>query len=328
MLALALVSAAVVAQPVSVGDDRGRTVALPRPAQRIVTLAPGLTELAYAAGAGGRLVGAARFSDFPAAARKITRVGDATRVDFERIVFLAPDLIVAWRSGNSAADVERLEQLGYPVYVSEPRRLEHIARSLRGLGALAGTAQEAEIAAAGFERAIEGLRRRHETASPVRVFYEMWRKPLMTVNGAHLISDVIALCGGINVFRDARPFTPTVSPEALLAARPEAVLGGSRPGGDEDYAQAWRTQAVTPLREVPAFYVDPDHIQRATPRVAEGAKAVCGALEQVRRAKSRTKPPGHREKQSRSNTPATIHDHVSGSPPPRIAARRAVRSAR
>jgi iron complex transport system substrate-binding protein len=271
------------AQPVTVTDDRGKTVSLPRPAQRVITLAPGLAELAYAAGAGGRLVGVTRFSDFPPAARKITQVGDAARVDFERIVSLAPELIVAWRSGNSARDVERLEQLGYPVYVSEPRRLEHIARTLRALGALAGTAAGAETAAAGFERAIAELRRGQGAVRTVRVFYEMWRKPLMTVNGAHLISDVIALCGGVNVFRDARPLTPTVSLEALLAARPEAVLGGSRPGGDEDYAREWRVQALRPLREVPAFYIDPDHIQRATPRIAEGARAVCAALDEVRR---------------------------------------------
>ena len=270
------------AQPVSVTDDRGRTVTLQRPAQRVVTLAPSLTELAYAAGAGPRLVGAARFSDFPPAARELPLVGDAARVDLERVVALAPELIVAWRSGNAASDVERLEQLGYPVYVSEPRRLGDIARALRALGVLAGSAAQAEAAAARFERAIAELRRRHEFARPVRVFYEMWRKPLMTVNGAHLISDVIALCGGVNVFRDARPFTPTVGAEALLAAKPEAVLGGSRPGGDESYARGWREQAVSPLRGIPAFYVDPDLLQRATPRIAEGAKAVCAALEEVR----------------------------------------------
>jgi iron complex transport system substrate-binding protein len=277
-----LFSSLAAAQPVSVTDDRGRTITLASPAQRIVTLAPGLTELGFAAGAGGRLVGVARFSDFPAAASKITQIGDATRVDFERIVALAPDLILAWRSGNSPADVERLEQLGYPVYVSEPRRLDDIARALRALGTLSGGAAQAESAAAGFERAIAELRRRHESARTVRVFYEMWRKPLMTVNGAHLISDVITLCGGVNVFRDARPFTPTISPEALLVAKPEAVLGGSRPGGDGDYASGWKAQAIGPLREIPAYYVDPDHIQRATPRIAEGAKAVCAALEQVR----------------------------------------------
>jgi len=146
------------AQPVSVSDDRGKTVTLARPAQRIVTLAPSLAELAYAAGAGGRLVGVARFSHFPPAARVIPQIGDAVRVDFERIVTLKPDLVLAWRSGNSTADIERLERLGYPAHVSEPRRLGDIPRQLRASGTLAGTAPDAEKAAAGFEREIEELR--------------------------------------------------------------------------------------------------------------------------------------------------------------------------
>ncbi len=272
----------VFAQPVSVTDDRGRTVTLSRPAQRIVTLAPSLAELAYAAGAGGRLVGVARFSHFPPAARDIPQIGDAVHVDFERIVTLKPDLVLAWRSGNSAADIERLERLGYPAYVSEPRRLGDIPRQLRAIGALAGTAPDAEKAAAGFEREIEGLRKRHASARKVRVFYEIWRKPLMTVSGAHLISDVIALCGGENVFADVAQLTPTVSLEAVIAAKPEAILGGGSADGEKEFTDQWRASAVQPLRDLPAYYVNPDRIQQATPRIVEGARAVCSALEQVR----------------------------------------------
>ncbi len=270
------------AQPVSVTDDRGRTVTLARPAQRIVALAPSLTELAYAAGAGERLVGVARLSNFPPAARAIPQVGDAVRVDFERIVALKPDLVLAWMSGNSAADVERLERLGLPAYVSEPRRLADIPRQLRAIGALAGTEGAAGKAAAGFEGEIDGLRKRHASARKVRVFYEIWHKPLMTVSGAHLISDVIALCGGQNVFADISQLTPMVSLEAVIAARPEAILGGGSAGGEKEFAAQWRATAVPPLRDLPAFYVHPDGIQQATPRIVEGARAVCSALEQVR----------------------------------------------
>jgi iron complex transport system substrate-binding protein len=270
------------AQPVSVTDDRGRTLTLARPAQRIVTLAPSLAELAYAAGAGGRLVGVARFSHFPPAARGLPQIGDAVRVDFERIVALKPDLVLAWRSGNSAADIERLERLGYAAHVSEPGRLGDIPRQLRAIGALAGTAPDAEKAAAGFEREIAALRQRHASARKVRVFYEIWRKPLMTVNGAHLISDVIALCGGENVFAEASQLTPTVAVEAVIAAKPEVILGGGSADGEKEFTAQWRAAAVQPLRELPAYYVNPDRIQQATPRIVEGAHAVCSALEQVR----------------------------------------------
>jgi iron complex transport system substrate-binding protein len=268
---------------VAATDDRGKRVALAAPAQRIVALAPSLTELAFAAGAGGRLVGVARYSDFPPAARGIAEVGDAARVDFERIAALKPDLILAWKSGNSAADVGRLESLGYPAFVSEPARLADIPRVLNAIGALAGTGPAAGRAAAEFEREIDALRGRHAGARKVRVFYVIWHRPLLTVSGAHSISDVIALCGGENVFADVSQLTPSVTLEAVIAARPEVILGGASADGEQEFAARWRAASVAPLRDLPVRYVSPDLIQRQTPRIVEGAKAVCSALDEVRR---------------------------------------------
>jgi len=273
----------VCAQPIAVADDRGKQVTLAAPAQRIVALAPSLAELAFAAGAGGRLVGVARYSDFPPAARKLPQVGDAARVEFERVVVLKPDLIWAWKSGNSAADVSRLESLGYPAFVSEPARLGDIPRLLHAIGTLAGTLPVAGKAAAEFEREITALRGRYAKAHTVRVFYQIWHRPLLTVNGAHMISDVIALCGGENVFADVSQLTPSVTLEAVIAAKPEMILGGGSAGGEKEFAAQWRASSVPPLRELPAHYINPDHIQRQTPRIVEGAKAVCAALEEVRR---------------------------------------------
>jgi iron complex transport system substrate-binding protein len=270
------------AQPVALVDDRGREIVLAAPAQRVVALAPSLVELAFAAGAGGRLVGVARYSDFPPAARAIPQVGDAARVDFERIVALKPDLILAWKSGNSAADVGRLEGLGYPSYVSEPARLADVPRLLRAIGVLAGTLPAAGKAAAAFERDITALRSRYAKAGKVRVFYQIWHRPLLTVNDAHMISDVIALCGGENVFADVSQLTPSVTLEAVIAAKPEVILGGGSADGEKEFAAQWRASSVATLRELPARYINPDHIQRQTPRIVEGAKAVCAALEQVR----------------------------------------------
>ena len=127
-------SPSVLAQAVSITDDRGKTVTLSRPARRIVTLAPHLTERVFAAGAGRQLVGVARFSDFPPAARDIPQIGDSALMEFERIVALKPDLILAWKSGNAPADVERLESLGYPAFVSEPARLGDVGRGGGGGG--------------------------------------------------------------------------------------------------------------------------------------------------------------------------------------------------
>jgi iron complex transport system substrate-binding protein len=271
------------AQSVSVTDDRGKAVTLARPAQRIVALAPSLAEMAHAAGAGARLVGVSRHSDFPPAVRGLPQVGDAVRVDFERIAALKPDLVLAWRSGNSAADVERLEQLGFPAYASEPRRLADIARQLRAIGTLAGTQAAADKAASEFERGVDALLFDYSFKRRIRVFYEVWRKPLMTVGGTHLISEIISTCGGENVFSGLAQLTPTIGAEALIAAKPQAIIGGgSASGSAEAYLREAREQALLPLKGVPVFYVDPDLVQRPTPRILEGAKAICSALEQVR----------------------------------------------
>lgn len=284
LVALAAAGTAA-AQTISIADDRGKTVVLSRPARRIVALAPHLAELALAAGAGSRLVGVARFSDYPPEARAIARIGDAARVDVERVLALAPDLVLAWRTGNQAADIERLERLGRSVLVTEPARLADVARLLRAIGAAAGTSGEAERAAAAFEREIAALAARYATAAPVRVFYAIWQQPLITVNGAHIISDVLRLCGGENVFARAPLLTPSVSLEALAAARPEAILGGSREGGQEAFAREWRSVPLPALAHLPAFYVDPDLVQRQTPRLLQGARRICAHLDTVRRAR-------------------------------------------
>jgi iron complex transport system substrate-binding protein len=269
---------------ISIRDDRGIAVTLAAPAKRIIALAPHLTEIAFAAGAGDRLVGVAHFSDFPEAARRLPQVGDAARIDLERIIMLSPDLILAWKSGNHAGDLVRLETLGFTVFVTEPSRLSDTPRLLRAVGRLAGTAA-AVRASDEFDLEIRSLRESYGNRSPLRVFYEIWHQPLLTVNGRHMISDVIELCGGINVFAAAPVLTPTVSIEAVLAARPDVILGGGSAGTAEEFAAQWRRQPVERLKSIPAFYVAPDQIQRQTPRIATGAKAICEHLEKVRRSR-------------------------------------------
>jgi iron complex transport system substrate-binding protein len=263
-------------------DDRGVLVRLAAPAARIITLAPNLTEIAFAAGAGDRVVGVARFSDYPQAAKQRAQIGDAARVDVERILSLKPDLIFAWKSGNQAGDIARLEQLGLRVFVTEPQRLADVPRLLRTVGALSGMADAAERSAAAFEQESAALRSRYRKRSPMRVFYEIWHRPLLTVNGEHMISDVLALCGGVNVFADAPLLTPSVSLEAMLAARPDVIVGGSSAVDPREFVAQWRRYEMGGLKDLPVFYVPPDEIQRATPRIALGAKAICEALESVR----------------------------------------------
>lgn len=282
-LVFLLALAAVPAAARELADDRGIRIDVPPSPPRIAVLSPHLAEIAFAAGAGGEVVGAVRYSDYPEAAKRLPRIGDADRIDVERVVALKPDLILAWRSGNPAADVQRLEHLGFRVFVTEQSRLSDIARVVRTVGTLAGTEAEAERAADAFEAELAHLRRQFTSRVPVRVFYEIWHRPLLTVNGKHLISDVISLCGGENVFAKAAVLTPTVSVEAVLAARPQMVLGGSSATRPDALQVEWRHAPVPALREIPVRYVPADLIQRATPRIAQGARIACEHIDDVRR---------------------------------------------
>ena len=250
VLTVLLLAATCARAGVTVQDDRGNTVSLARPAERIVSLAPHATELLFAAGAGSRMVGAVDWSDFPPAAREVPRVGSYVQPDLERIVALKPDLVVAWYSGNEPRLVERLRALGYPVYVSEMRALEEVPAGIERLGRLAGTDAAASRAAADFRARRDRLQKSYAAGVPVRVFYQIWDKPLMTINNEHLITRVMELCGGRNVFGDLPTLTPHLDVEvrarrqsaghrcqrhgrsAPRLARPLASLAGSD-GGQE-----------------------------------------------------------------------------------------------
>jgi len=288
--ALALVALVALAAPaagapaIAVEDDIGQRVELPAPARRIVSLAPHATEMLFAVDAGDRIVGAAAYSDYPPAARTIPRVGGSAGVDLERIVALRPDLIVAWASGTPARAVARLRDLGFPVYTSEPRRLEHIARSLERLGRLVGKGAHARARAEAWRDRVRELRARFAGRPAVRVFYQILDPQLITVNGEHLISEVLELCGAQNVFADLPALAPPVTLEAVLHRNPDAILAGGTAAQWRVWEARWREQeALRAVRRDALFFVPADLLHRLGPRVLEGAERVCRALEQARR---------------------------------------------
>lgn len=260
---------------ISALDDYGNTVRLARPASRIVALAPHLTELVYAAGAGARMVGAVDYSDFPAQARDLPRVGSDAHINLEAVLALRPDLVVAWPNPGSVRTINRLAALELPVFRSEPRELEDIATTLERLGVLAGTTGDAERAARAFRIKKADLEQRYAGRPKVRVFYQVWDRPLITVNGDHVISKVIGLCGGENIFAALPVIAPEVDAEAVLRASPEVVLASRAT------AEPPRGVPRNRMRVVPA-----DLIQRHTPRLLDGAEHICRALEEARSARS------------------------------------------
>lgn len=269
-------------------DDTGKEVRLKAPAKRIVALAPHIAESLYAVGAGSQLVGTVDYSDYPPEAKKVARVGGYSRVDLEAVAALKPDLVLAWESGNNMNQVDKLKALGLTVYVSQPNRMEDVAGQLERLGQLAGMENVAKAAADRFRQRIESLRKANAGKPPVRVFYQIWKTPLMTVGGPQIISDAIKLCGGENVFGQINKMAPTVSVEAVLEANPEAIIatgmGDARPEWLGDWDQ-W-TQLLAVKRKN-LFHINPDIMQRHTPRILDGAEKLCAALDTARQHRPR-----------------------------------------
>lgn len=269
----------------AVSDAEGDRVALERPAERIVSLSPHATEMLFAVGAGERLVATVTHSDYPPAAAELPRVGTYDNVSVEAVLDHDPDLVVAWGSGNPSAQVERLRALGLAVYVNEPRALEGIAGTMVDLGVLAGVPRQARAAADGFRQRLADLRARYADSEPVRVFYQIWDDPLMTVNGEHVISDVMRGCGGRNVFADLGAIAPRISVEAVLERDPTVIVasgvGESRP----DWLDMWQEwPELEAVARGHLFFVPPDILQRHTPRILDGMERLCGQLERVRAA--------------------------------------------
>jgi len=283
MLLLLVVFTLTAAAEIRLSDDAGRKVILKQPARRIISLAPHLTELLFAAGAGGQVVGTVEYSDYPRAAQAIARIGDSAQLDLERIVALKPDLVVVWQNGSAQRQLEKLLSLGIPVFYNEPRRLPDIARAIEQLGRLAGTEAVALPAAREFLEREAELRRRYAGRSPVTLFFQIWDRPLLTVNGEHLISDVIQLCGGQNVFAGLKPLTPEIPTEAVLAADPEAICGVSAEAGQAGDLDRWKHwQRLKAVKRGNLFTLGSDTISRNTPRILDGARELCEHLAAAR----------------------------------------------
>ena len=273
---------------IHVTDDSGRTVRLARPAQRIVTLAPHMAETLYAAGAGERLVGTVEFSDYPPEAQKVRRVGGYSRVDLETVAALKPDLVIGWESGNAPATLDALRALGLTVYVSQPDRIEDVAREIERFGQLAGTESVAQPKAAELRRRQAALQREYAGRPTVRVFYQIWKQPLATIGGKQIISSVIRLCGGENVFAAQSSLAPTVSVEAVIAANPEAIVASGMDAARPEWLDDWkRWPTIAAVARDNLFFVPPELIQRHTPRLVDGAEILCRQLESARQRRSK-----------------------------------------
>jgi iron complex transport system substrate-binding protein len=268
---------------ITVQDDDGRTVTLQKPATRVIALAPHVTEMVYAAGGGDKLLASVDYADYPEAAKKLPRVGSNRQMDMERIISMKPDLIVVWMHGSSERQIEQIRALGIPMFHSEPKKLDDIAANLQRIGRLLGTESVAEPAAAALRTRLASLMAQYSHRPPVRMFYQVWDKPLYTLNGAHIVSDAARVCGGVNIFAPLKVTAPIVSIEAVLQEDPEAIFTSSEKASEEDSAQIWRPFAnLAAVRQNNIFRIDGNLLNRSGPRMIAGTAAMCEKLELAR----------------------------------------------
>lgn len=269
------------AAAVSVSDDAGRQITLSKPASRIVSLAPHATEMLFAVGAGKQVVGVVQHSDYPPEATRLPSVGSGIALDLERILALRPDLVIAWRSGNSAAQIARLRELGIPVYESEPRDYATVATSLERIATLAGNEAAGRAVAQDFRARLDRLKASYGSRRRLTVFYQIWRAPLMTLNGEHLVSQALRLCGARNIFEDLPQLAPTVSTEAVLQADPDAIIAST--GEQGDVLEMWkRFPGMKAVAQGNLLLVDGWTMNRAGPRILDGTEDLCRELDKAR----------------------------------------------
>lgn len=272
---------------ITVVDDDGRQVTLQKPAQRVIAMAPHVTELLFAAGGADKIVAAVDYSDFPEQAKRLPRVGSNRQIDMERVIALKPDLIVIWMHGSSERQIDQIRALGIPLYHSEPKKLDDIANSVAKMGKLMGTEKAADAAASALRQQVVGLATRYGGRPPVRLFYQVWDKPLYTLNGGHIVSDAIRLCGGENIYAGLKVTAPIISTESVLEADPEVIISTDERSNVGGGVQIWKDFAnLTAVKRDNLFRLDGNLLNRAGPRMITGATQLCERLDLARQRRA------------------------------------------
>lgn len=267
----------------SVTDYMGRDVVLSSPAQRIVAMAPHIVENVFSAGAGDLLIGVVDYSNYPEEAKTITNVGAIQGSSIEAIIALNPDLVIGWASGHSSNRYKKLEALGIPVYLDEPKKLKDVAKSISDIGILTGRHKAAEEAANEYLFNLHRLQKAYKDRSTVGVLYQVWNSPLQTINKDSIISDVIHVCGGRNIFADAAVIAPKISIESVLDRNPDAIVASGMGEERPDWLDQWLAwPTINAVKQKNLFFIHPDLLQRHTIRLLQGAQQLCEQLDLVR----------------------------------------------
>lgn len=260
-------------------DEAGRQVKLPAKIERIVSLAPNLTEIVYAVGAGDRLVGNTEYCDYPIEAKSVAKIGDTMHPSVERIIALKPQIVLVSTASQLEAFTQQLDQQRIAVYVTNPRSLDEIFHSITVLGEMFGQSEQATLVAGALRKRAETVAAKISAVSPVSVFYQVSGEPLYTIGRDAYLTDLVRRAGGVSVTADVPGAFPRYSDEAALAARPEAIILPT--GGSMGSANA---TVAGPLRNSPAaqnnrvYKINDDHLSRPGPRLIDGLEEMAHAL--------------------------------------------------
>ena len=262
-------------------DQIGRIVVFEEPLTRVVSLAPSLTETSYEVGGGSALVGATRFANFPEAAARLPRVGTYVALDVEKIVSLRPQLCLAIRDGNPKASVERLESLGIPVYVFDPKSLEDVVDTVTRLGDIYRTEATSSALASGYYKRLSRVAQHLEGVKErPRVFFQIDAQPIISAGADTFLNQLLVRSGSVNLAADRTGY-PRYSWEELLGLMPEVVLLASMGGGytDQDLRSRWETWPQIPAVSNQRLYVvDADLFDRPSPRLIDALEHLVGLL--------------------------------------------------
>nr|WP_240355171.1 vitamin B12 ABC transporter substrate-binding protein BtuF [Pectobacterium brasiliense] len=247
--------------------------------QRVISLAPHATEMAYTAGMGEQLIAVSAWSDYPPEAKKLEQVASWQGINLERILALKPDLILAWREGNPQRPLEQLANFSIPIVYLDAKTLDDIPASLRQMATYSRHPEQAERAATAFQREIGELQHvgKAPHASPLRVFIQFGTQPLFTSSQATLQSQIVSLCGAENVFSDSPVPWPQVSREQVLRRQPQAIIVGGAPDRIASVQAFWRPQLA-----VPVITVNEDWFSRSGPRLLLAAQQICSQLAELK----------------------------------------------
>lgn len=253
-----------------------------KPAQRIVALSPHLVEQLYSLGAGDRIVGTTDHADYPEAAKNIPRVGNYAQLQVEKILALKPDLVLAWTDGNPPADLNKLRRFGLHVVDSNPLQLTDIAKELRLLGQLTGTAAVAEHQAQRMEQGLAELRQTYSAKDKVVVFYELWQQPLSTVAQKAWPQQQLELCGATNPFANAIGDYPQVSLEHVVASQPQLIIQPVSVNEPRALLDWSRWPAIPAVKYQQFSQPDSDLVHRTTSRMLQGVRQLCADIDKTR----------------------------------------------